>query len=393
VGSDRIVIVGGGPAGLATARGYRAAGGRAPVTILGAEPHAPYRRPPLTKEFLRGRIPPEELPIEDDAWYRRNAVELRTGGSVAALRPDAREVVMEDGSVVAYAECVLCTGSDPVRPPFDGADLPGVHVIRTLEDSAALAGAVHAGVRVVVVGSGFIGCEAAASLAMRGAAVTMITPEGAPQAERLGAEVGALVRAWLEEGGADVRTGAAVARIRPEGAALRVALEDGDEVPCDRVVMGTGARPRVALAEAAGIAVEDGAVPVDPAMRASADGVRCAGDIALALNPAAGRRLRVEHWGEALAQGEVAGRAIAGQDVRWEAVPGFWSTIGLRTVKQRAWGDGWDEVRVDRDPAGFTAWYGRGGRLVGVLAHERDRDYERGGDLVAAGAPFPPPRA
>jgi NADPH-dependent 2,4-dienoyl-CoA reductase/sulfur reductase-like enzyme len=388
VGSDRIVIVGGGPAGLSVARGYRAAGGRAPVTILAGEPHPPYRRPPLTKEFLRGRIPASDLPIEEDAWFRRHGVELRTGAPVAALRPGAREVELEDGGTLTYAECVLCTGSEPVRPPLDGADLPGVHVIRTLEHSAALAAAVRPGRRVAVIGSGFVGCEAAASLAMRGVAVTMVTPEPAPQAERLGEEVGGLIRSWLEETGADVRCGLAVSAIRADGGALALTLEDGGEVACDRVVLGTGVSPRVGLAEAAGLDVEDGAVPVDPAMRSSADGVRCAGDIALAHNPTAGRRLRVEHWGEALGQGEVAGRSIAGEDARWDAVPGFWSTIGLRTLKQRAWGDGWDEVRVGGDRDGFTAWYGRDGRLVGVLTHERDRDYERGGDLVAAGAPF-----
>jgi 3-phenylpropionate/trans-cinnamate dioxygenase ferredoxin reductase component len=389
VASDRIVIVGGGPAGLSAARGYRAAGGGAPVTILAAERHPPYRRPPLTKEFLRGRIPADELPIEDDAWFHRHDVELRRATPVAALRPGAREVDLEDGGTLAYAECVLCTGSEPVRPPLDGADLPGVHVIRTWEDSAAVAAAIRPGVRVTVIGSGFVGCEAAASLAMRGAAVTVVTPEPAPQAERLGEEVGGLIRSWLEEAGVDVRCGATVSAIRAEGAALAVALEDGGQIACDRVVLGTGVSPRVGLAEAAGLDVEDGAVPVDAAMRASVDGVRCAGDIALAHNPAAGRRLRVEHWGEALAQGEVAGRSIAGEDASWDVVPGFWSTIGLRTLKQRAWGDGWDQVRVDGDAGGFTAWYGSDGRLVGVLTHERDRDYERGGDLVAEGAPFP----
>jgi NADPH-dependent 2,4-dienoyl-CoA reductase/sulfur reductase-like enzyme len=302
-------------------------------------------------------------------------------------------VDLADGGTLAYAECVVCTGSEPVRPPMDGADLPGVHVIRTLDDSAALAAAIRPGLRVTVIGSGFVGCEAAASLAMRGAAVTVVTPEPAPQAERLGEELGGLIRGWLEEAGAEVRCGAAVSAIRRDGAALEVALEDdGGRLACDRVVLGTGVAPRVALAEAAGLDVEDGAVPVDHAMRSSADGVRCAGDIALAHNPTAGRRLRVEHWGEALAQGEVAGRSAAGEDARWDAVPGFWSTIGLRTLKQRAWGDGWDEVRVDGDGDGFTAWYGRDGRLVGVLTHERDRDYERGGDLVAAGAPLPPRR-
>ena len=390
VDRDRIVIVGGGPAGLSAARGYRAAGGRAPVVILTAEPHAPYRRPPLTKEFLRGRIPPEELPIEGDAWFVRHDVELRTATPVAALRPGDREVVLKDGGRLAYRECVLCTGSEAVRPPLPGAHLPAVHVIRTRDDSAAVAGAVRAGTRVVVIGSGFVGCEAAASLAMRGAQVTVVTPEPAPQAQRLGARVGGLLRAWLEEAGCDVRCGTAVSAIRPEGAALRVVAEGGGGVPCDRVVLGTGARPRVALAERAGLAVVDGAIPVDHAMRASAGGVRCAGDVALAHNTAAGRRLRVGHWGDALAQGEVAGRAIAGEDARWDAVPGFWSTIGGRTLKQRAWGDGWDDVRVEAAGGGFTAWYGREGRLVGVLTHGRDRDYDRGGGLVAAGAPFPP---
>jgi len=358
--------------------------------ILAAEPYPPYRRPPLTKEFLRGRMTTDELPIEDDAWFRRHDVELRTATPVAGLRPADREVDLADGGTLAYAECVVCTGSEPVRPPLDGADLPGVHVIRTRDDSAAVGTAARAGVRVTVIGSGFVGCEAAASLAMRGAEVTMATPEPAPQAERLGERVGGLIRSWLQEVGCDVRCGVAASAIRRKGAALRVTLEDGGEIPSDRVILGTGVRPRVALVEEAGVAVEDGAVPVDPAMRSSSGGVRCAGDIALAHNPAAGRRLRVEHWGEALAQGEVAGRSIAGEDARWDAVPGFWSTIGLRTLKQHAWGDGWDDVRVDADADGFTAWYGRDGVLVGVLTHERDRDYERGNDLIAAGAPFPP---
>jgi NADPH-dependent 2,4-dienoyl-CoA reductase/sulfur reductase-like enzyme len=387
VAHDRIVIVGGGPAGLSAARGYRAAGGRAPVTILAAERHPPYRRPPLTKEFLRGSVPAGDLAIEDRAWFRRHDVELRLGSPVVALDPAAREVRLEDGASLGFAECVLCTGSAPVRPPLDGADLPGVHVIRSLDDAAALADAVGDGTRVAVVGSGFVGCEAAASLAMRGAEVTVVTPEPAPQATRLGEEVGGILRAWLEEAGVEVRVGVAVSAIHARRAGLALTLDDGGAVGADVVVLGTGAAPRVALAEAGGLDVVDGAVPVDAAMRSSAAGVRCAGDVALAFNPAAGRRLRVEHWGEALAQGEVAGRSIAGGDARWVAVPGFWSTVGRRTLKQRAWGDGWDRVRVDGDGRGFTARYGRDGRLVGVLTHRRDDDYERAGRLIAEGAP------
>ena len=389
--TEPVVIVGGGPAALAVARGYRAARGSGPVTMLSAEARPPYRRPPLTKEYLRGRIGASDLLLEDLGWFSQRAVDLRCGTRAVRLDPARRVVLTVDGDELAFDECVLCTGSEPVRPPVPGAEGSRVHVIRTVEDAAAVAAVAHAGARIVVIGSGFIGCEAAASLAMRGALVTMVTPEHTPQDERLGREVGDRLRAWLTEAGVEVVAEATVTEISEPGeGGLRILLEDGDEISCDRVVLGTGVRPRTALAESAGLAVEDGAVPTDPSMRTAIEGVRCAGDLALAHNPTAGRRLRVEHWGEALAQGEVAGRAIAGEDAAWDTVPGFWSTIGLRTIKQAAWGDGWDEVLVDSDADGFTAWYGKDARVVGVVTHERDGDYVRGRRLVATGAAWPP---
>ncbi|MDX6645949.1 MAG: hypothetical protein QOK40_1676, partial [Miltoncostaeaceae bacterium] len=143
------------------------------------------------------------------------------------------------------------------------------------------------------------------------------------------------------------------------------------------------------LAERAGLTIAGGAVAADASMRTSAAAVLAAGDVAFAANAAAGRPLRVEHWGEALNQGEVAGRTLAGARARWDAAPGFWSTIGSRTVKHVAWGDGWDEARLDEDADGFTVWYGRAGVTVGVLTHERDRDYDRGRGLVERGEPLP----
>jgi NADPH-dependent 2,4-dienoyl-CoA reductase/sulfur reductase-like enzyme len=383
-----IVIVGGGPAGFSVASEYRAAGGREPVTMLCAEPLPPYRRPPLTKEFLRGRTTRDELRMRPADWFIAHGIDVRVGVSAASLHPASRTLVTDAGEEIAFAECVLCTGSEPLRPPVPGASGRGVHVIRTARDSAEVAMAARPGSRVAVVGAGFIGCEAAVSLAMRGASVTVVTPDAAPQAGRLGAEVGGRIAAWLREAGVELRTGRSVEAVDRDRGGLSLRLDDG-EVRCHRVVMAVGARPRTGLARDAGVPLEDGAVPVDGAMRTAVDGIWCAGDPALAENGAAGRRLRVEHWGDALRQGAVAGRRLAGHDASWDEVPGFWSSIGHRTIKQAAWGDGWDEVAVDADAGGFTAWYGRDGAIVGVLTHERDLDYEAGRRMVRACAPWP----
>lgn len=165
--NERVVIVGGGPAGLACARAYREAGGKARLTLLAAEPYAPYRRPPLTKEYLRGEVGRAELPMQDPGWYEQNGIELRLATAAEALNPE-RAVVETEGEEIAYDACVLATGSEPVRIPVPGADDPGVLLMRTLDNSNRLRERVGEGDRVVVVGSGFIGCEAAASLSLRG---------------------------------------------------------------------------------------------------------------------------------------------------------------------------------------------------------------------------------
>lgn len=385
-----VVIVGGGPAGLAGARGYRAAGGTAPVLVLTADDRPPYRRPPLSKEFLRGEIGEDELPLAAGAWYAEEGVEVRCGIEVTAIDTSAR-VVVAGGRRIPYTSCLLATGAEPQPPPVPGMDLPGVHVLRSARDALALRAALRPGGRVVVVGSGFVGCEAAVSMAMAGARVTVMTDEAAPQAARLGAAVGSRLAAWLTAHGVSLRPGRPLTGVTEGDGVLRVVDERG-AIDADLVLVATGARPRTAVAEEGGLRVEEGGVRTDAGMRTSAPGVWCAGDSARADNPAAGRALRVEHWGEALAQGEVAGRTMAGADATWDAVPGFWSTIGGRTLKQAAWGDGWDADMVrDHGGGAFTAWYGRAGRVVGVLTHDRDEDYERGTALIREGAPWPPP--
>lgn len=386
-----LVVVGGGPAGLAAARAYRSLGGEGGVTILTAEDFLPYNRPPLTKEFLRGESSREDLPIESEEFYRENGIEVRLSAEVEALDPGRRVVVLRGGEEVAYASCVLATGSRPLRLPVPGAEGPEVLLMRTIGDSENLAErAGGEGKRVVVVGSGFIGCEAAASLAMRGAQVTVVSMEEAPQKERLGEGVAERISAWLEGYGVDLRPSSAVEAVEREGGGVRVRTEGGAGIPADAVLLGTGVEPRVELAESAGLEMGNGAVSTDSSMRTSAPGVFACGDIAFAYNESAGRRLRVEHWGDALEHGRVAGANAAGGDEKLTLAPGFWSTIGAKTVKYWAWGDGWDESKfVEHDGGSFTVYYGRHGVVVGVLTHGADEDYRRGKDLVETGAPMP----
>ena len=385
-----IVIVGGGPAGLAAARAYREHGGGLPVTILAAEPRAPYQRPPLSKELLRGELEEHELALEQPGWYEQQRIDLRAGATVTALDTGGRAVEIDGGGSFAYEACVLATGSEPMRLPVPGAEHPGIATLRCLEDWRALS--AH-GARVAVIGTGFIGCEAAASFAARGARVTLLGEEALPQQSRLGDEAGERVRGWLEGEGIELRLGGEVTAIEPApgGGWLVHAGGQASPVSVDTVLQAVGAAPRVELARDAGLALRDGAVLADERMRTSAEGVFVAGDLAFAVNAAAGRRLRVEHWGEALGQGAVAGAGMARADARWETAPGFWSTIARRTLKYVAWGDGYEHVRVD-DHRGraFTAWYSdRRGICVGALCHDRDEDYERGRELIEAGEPAP----
>ncbi len=305
--SERILIVGAGPAGVATARSYRECGGTAPVSIFGREPHPPYRRPPLTKEYLRGELAVAELALEERGWYEEQEVELRLGCEISKIEPRSGQV-RHGGETQQGATIVLATGSAPVRPKLKGVDHARVLSVRELADSQRISECVKAGTQALVIGSGFIGCEIAASLAQIGARITLISQEQAPQRERLGLGAALRIGDWLRELGVELISGAEVRAI-DDGRA--VMLADGRRLEGEWVLLGTGASPRGELAEAAGSPVKDGAVLVDAQMRAG-ERLLAVGDVACAQNAGARRRLRVEHWGDALEHGQIAGRTLAG---------------------------------------------------------------------------------
>jgi NADPH-dependent 2,4-dienoyl-CoA reductase/sulfur reductase-like enzyme len=382
-----LLIIGGGPAGLAAARAYRERERARPVAIVSDEQRMPYERPPLTKELLRGETSAAELPIETEPWLQRNAVDL-IGGRVVSLDIGEHAATLSGGRELHYACCLLATGAEPARLPVPGADHPRVGVVRTLDHVRELTGRLSDGDRVTVIGSGFIGCEIAASLRIRGHPVTLVSDESAPNAARLGDEAAATIGRWLADDGVRLLLGTPVDWIEHRDAGATVVAEP-HRLETESVVMAVGVSPRSELAVQAGLELDGGAIPVDAAMRTERDGVLAAGDVCKADNGAAARALRVEHWGDALGQGEIAGATAAGEHARWDSVPGFWSTIGRRTLKYAAWGDGYERSRlIRRDDGSFTAWYGASGRLVGVLAHEADDDYERGARLIAEGAPW-----
>ena len=384
-----LLVIGGGPAGLSAVRAYREAGGAGSVAIVADEGRMPYRRPPLTKELLRGESSEADLPLEDDEWLDTHGVDLVAGRAVA-LDAHRRQVSLSGGRRLEYVSCLLATGAEPTRLPVPGADRPWVQVVRTVEHVRRLIDRLREGDRAIVVGSGFIGCEIASSLRTRGHSVQLVSDEALPNCARLGDAPARLLRGWLAEDGVGMHLGAPVQSIERAQGVVAVTT-DSERLVGDVVVMATGVAPRSELAAQAGMELDSGAIPVSSAMRTARDGLLAAGDVCLAENLAAGRALRVEHWGDALGQGTIAGQTAAGIDAGWDDVPGFWSTVGTRTLKYAAWGDGSDATETHRDDDGaFVAWYGRQGAIAGVLTHDRDEDYDRGRELIAEGAPWPP---
>ncbi|WP_116203482.1 NAD(P)/FAD-dependent oxidoreductase [Amycolatopsis circi] len=375
--AEQLVVVGSGPAGVSAARAYREAGGTGEVRLLSADDDPPYERPPLSKDFLRGETTEDEISLMDKEVYQDLDIGLALGDPVVELNDG--EVRTAAGRVHPFTQCVLATGAEPIRPDLPGADHEAVRVLRSRRSSAELRDAAADADEAIVVGAGFIGCEAAVSLSRLGLGVTLLCPDTVPQRQRLGRDAGELIAGWLAAEGVRLLRETSLVSIT---GGRRVRTDTGWDLDTGLVLLATGVRPRVELAEKAGLTIENGRIRTDERMRTSRAGICAAGDVALAHNASAGRALPVEHWGEGLAMGEIAGRTAAGAEAVWDAVPGFWSEIGDRTLKYAAWGDGYDHAWPASRDGAFTVWYERDGVVVGVLTHEADEDYERGSDLI-----------
>ena len=333
--------------------------------MLGTEPDRPYERPPLSKDYLRGESEREAAHVHPAAFYDERDIDLRTGTTVAALDLAAREVELEGGERVAFGKLLLATGAEPRRLPVPGADLDGVRYLRDFRDCDALRAAFEDAGRLAVIGAGWIGSEVAASARQMGLEVTLIERLAVPLETVLGRELGEIYADIHRDHGVELLMESAVEAIEGDGRAERVRLAGGRTVDCDLVLAGIGVVPRTALAEAAGLDVDDGVV-TDERLRTSADGVYAAGDLAAAWHPLLERRLRVEHWHNALEQGPAAARAMLGGDEPYDRIPYFFSDQYDVGMEYAGHATEWDEVVFRGDTAAreFIAFWLRDGRVL-----------------------------
>ncbi|MGA8369660.1 MAG: FAD-dependent oxidoreductase [Acidimicrobiales bacterium] len=372
--SAPIVIVGASLTGAKAAESLRAEGFEGPITLIGEDPEPPYERPPLSKEYLQGKSEREKVFVQADGFYREQDIELRAGTTVSSIDPVRHEVVLEDGERLPYAQLLVATGSSPRRLAVPGADLDGVLYLRTLADCDALADALEHSDSLVVIGAGWIGSEVTASARQLGVSVTMIDPADLPLQHVLGDEVGAIYRDLHRSHGVDLRLDVGVDSLRGADRVDEVDLTDGTRIPAEVVVVGVGALPRVELAAAAGLTVDNGIV-VDANLHANLPDVFAAGDVASAFHPLYHTHLRVEHWANALNQGLAVGKNLAGVPTPYDRVPYFYSDQYDLSMEYSGYATTWDRVvfRGNPDDGEFVAFWMKGRRvLAGMNANVWD---------------------
>jgi NADPH-dependent 2,4-dienoyl-CoA reductase/sulfur reductase-like enzyme len=363
------VIVGGGAAGFAAAEMLRRQDYRGSIVMLSQDAVAPVDRPNLSKDYLAGSAPEDWLPLRPDDFYAKANIDLRLNTEVTSIDTRTRRVVLAGGETVAYDRLLLATGAEPVRLPIPGADQPHVHVLRSLADSRAIIGLADGARRAIVIGASFIGLEAAASLRARDVEVHVVGLEQRPMERVLGPQMGDFVRSLHEEHGVIFHLGDTVTAIEGK----RATLKSGGVLEADVVVVGVGVRPRLALAEKAGLAVDRG-VTVNAYLETSVPGVYAAGDIARWPDPHTGENIRVEHWVVAERQGQTAARNMLGQREVFDAVPFFWSQHYDVPINYVGHAEKWDEIAVDGSIAGKDCLlrYKNRGRVIAVASIYRD---------------------
>ena len=381
-----MIVVGGGAAGNMAAETLRREGYSGRITLLSADASGPCDRPNLSKGFLAGTASAESNPLRPPAFYQEHGIELKLDAPVASLDTKGRHVLLADGSRHGYDKLLLATGAEPVRLDIPGASLEHVHYLRTLADSRALVEKALIAKRAVVIGASFIGLEVASSLRARNVDVHVVAPDTVPMEKILGPDVGNFIRKLHEQHGVTFHLGTTAVAIDKQS----VHLKNGEILQADLVVIGIGVRPRVALAEQAGLAVDRG-VTVDDCLETSVPGIFAAGDIARWPDRLTGERIRVEHWVLAERQGQTAARNMLGARERFDAVPFFWTEqydFGLAYIGHA---ERWDHAeldgRLDAETRNCTITYRRDGKKLAVAVVHRDLEGLRAEvELEAAGA-------
>jgi len=388
------VIVGGGLAGAKAAETLRSEGFGGRLLLLGEEAERPYERPPLSKAYLRGETGRDSLYVHQDEFYAAHEIELRTATRVDSITPSAHQLELASGERIGYDRLLLATGAAPRRLRVPGAELAGVHYLRSRQDADVLAAAASRAEHVVVVGTGWIGSEAAASLRQPGREVTLVGPDAAPLARVLGREIGRVYRDLHADHGVRLVLGTRIAGFRGHGRVEAVLTDDGNTIEGDLVLVGAGAAPRTELAEAAGLPVRDGLLVNAQLEAVGAAGVYAAGDVAAAWHPRYQAHVRVEHWANALNQGPAAARSMLGIPAAYARLPYFYSDQYDLGMEYSGLATDWDQVVVRGNLATreFIAFWLKDQRVVaGMNANIWDVT-ESVQALIRGGRPIDPER-
>lgn len=394
--SQRFVIVGAGLAAVKAAQTLREEGFSGDVVMVGAEAHPPYERPPLSKDYLQGKAQRDSVFVQPASWFQEQSITLRQGTSVQGLQLGERQVQLSDGTLLAYDALLLATGSTPRRLNVPGADATGVHYLRTLDDADALRAGLDTTQHLVIVGGGWIGLEVAAVAREQGVAVTVLEQAELPLVGVLGPEVAQVFADLHRAHGVDLRCGVGVQSfIATDGAFAGVELADGTVLTADRAVVGVGVTPSIEFARSSGLDIGSG-ILVDATLRTSGPAVFAAGDIAEAEHPLLERRIRVEHWANALNQGPHAARSMLGGTQPYDRLPYFYTDqydLGMEYTGYAGPGD-YDQVVVRGDTSGldFMAFWLSGGRVLAGMHVSRWDTIGSVGDLIRSGRRVDPAR-